>query len=283
MTGAMVYFLGAGPGDPELITVKGMRLLGQAGTVIHAGSLVNPALLELSPRAELIDSSPLCLDDIVEVMITRARAGRLVVRLHSGDPSFYGAIKEQMERLREAGIGYEVVPGVSSLNAAAAALGCELTVPDVSQTVIVTRAAGRTPVPESEDISSLAVHGATMAVFLSAGLAAEVRRKLLAGGYAPETPAAVVQNASRADQKILSTTVAALADDIEAAGIGRTAIILVGEALAQAGGESLLYKRGFSHGYRQEPDAGDSSHGYRQEPDAADSSRSDSQETGADD
>ena len=250
MTDAIVYFLGAGPGDPELITIKGMRLLKRADAVIHAGSLVNPDLLDLSPRAELIDSAPLCLDDIVEAMVTRARAGKLVVRLHSGDPSLYGAIKEQMARLCSEGIGYEVIPGVTSLSAAAAALGSELTVPGVSQTVIITRAEGRTPVPESEDIAAMAAHGATMAVFLSAGLAAEVQKKLLAG-YRPETPVAVVQNASRSGQKILRTTVAGMAADVAAAGIDRTAIILVGEALAQAGDESLLYKKGFTHGYRE--------------------------------
>ncbi|MHB9052565.1 MAG: precorrin-4 C(11)-methyltransferase [Thermoleophilia bacterium] len=250
MTDAKVYFLGAGPGDPELMTIKGMRLLQRADTVIHAGSLVNADILELAPGAELIDSAPLCLDNIVEAMVSRARAGKLVVRLHSGDPSLFGAIKEQMARLRQEGIGYEVVPGVSSLNAAAAALDSELTVPGISQTVIITRAAGRTPVPESEDIASLAGHGATMAVFLSAGLAADVQAKL-SQGYPPQTPVAVVQNASRAGQKILRTTVAGLAADIAAAGIDRTAIILVGEALAQAGDESLLYKKGFSHGYRE--------------------------------
>jgi len=250
MTDSKIYFLGGGPGDPELMTIRGMRLLEQAETVIHAGSLVSPELLNFCPRAELVDSAPLCLDDIVKVMVTRAHAGKRVVRLHSGDPSFYGAIKEQIARLRLEGIDFEVVPGVSSLNAAAAALASELTVPGVSQTVIITRAAGRTPVPESESIARLATHGATMAIFLSAGLAAEVQQQLLEG-YKPETPVAVVQNASRQNQRIMRTTVAKLASDIEAAGIDRTAIILVGEALAQAGDESLLYKDGFSHGYRK--------------------------------
>ena len=250
MTAAKVYFLGAGPGDPELMTIRGMRLLEQADTVIYAGSLVSPDLLEFAPNAELVDSAPLCLDDIVNIMVARAREGRRVVRLHSGDPSLYGAIKEQIARLKREGIGFEVVPGVSSLSAAAATLASELTVPGISQTVIITRATGRTPVPEREDISLLAAHGATMAVFLSAGLAPEVQRQLLKG-YGSDTPVAVVQNASRRQQKILRTTVAKLAGDVEAAGIDRTAIILVGEALAQQGGESLLYREGFSHGYRQ--------------------------------
>ncbi|MCL4472754.1 MAG: precorrin-4 C(11)-methyltransferase [Actinobacteria bacterium] len=250
MNEAKVSFLGAGPGDPELMTIKGMRLLQRADAVIHAGSLVHPDVLEFAPQAELIDSAPLCLDDIVKAMVSRARAGKQVVRLHSGDPSLFGAVKEQMARLRQEGIGYEVVPGVSSLSAAAAALTSELTVPGISQTVIITRAAGRTPVPESEDIASLARHGATMAIFLSAGLAADVQAKL-GEGYPPQTPVAVVQNASRAGQKIVRTTVAGLSADIAAAGIDCTAIILVGEALAQAGEESLLYKDGFSHGYRE--------------------------------
>jgi precorrin-4/cobalt-precorrin-4 C11-methyltransferase len=182
-------------------------------------------------------------------MVKRAHEGKRVVRLHSGDPSLYGAIKEQIARLRQAGIDFKVVPGVSSLSAAAAALASELTVPEVSQTVIITRAAGRTPVPELEDIGSLAAHRATMAIFLSAKLVDEVQKKLRQG-YPPETPVAVVHNASRPDQKILRTTVERLAADLTAAGIDRTAIILVGATLAQEGEESLLYREGFSHGYR---------------------------------
>lgn len=245
-----LYFVGAGPGDLELLTVKGMRLLEQADTIVYAGSLVNTELLDLAPRAELVDSAPLCLDDIVKVMVTRVREGKRVVRLHSGDPSLYGAIKEQIARLRREGIDFEVVPGVSSFAAAAAALESELTVPGVSQTVIITRAAGRTPVPEREDIASLAAHGATMAIFLSAGLTADVQKKLLQG-YEPDTPVAIVQKASRRDQKIVRTSVGKLAEAAAAAGIDRTAIILVGAALAQEGEESLLYKEGFSHGYRE--------------------------------
>ncbi|MHB1412464.1 MAG: precorrin-4 C(11)-methyltransferase [Thermoleophilia bacterium] len=247
--GGSVCFVGAGPGDLELITVKGLRLLEQADVIVYAGSLINADLLQFNPGAELIDSAPLCLDDIISLMVNRARAGRKVVRLHSGDPAFYGAIKEQIARLRPAGIGFSVVPGVSSLNAAAAALASELTVPGVTQTVIVTRAAGRTPVPEREDLGALAAHGATMAIFLSAGLAAQVQEKLMAH-YRPETPVAVVHRVSWPDQRIIRTTVSGLTGSIKNAGIDRTAIILVGEALAQEGDESLLYARGFSHGYR---------------------------------
>lgn len=244
-----VHFVGAGPGDPELITLKGKRLLGVADIVIHAGSLVDPALLDYCSQAELIDSAGLDLERIVALMADNWRAGRRVVRLHSGDPSIYGAIKEQIQRLREQGIPFAVVPGVSSLNAAAAALAAELTVPEVSQTVIITRAAGRTPVPARESIDRLAAHGATMAVFLSATLAADLQEQLLAG-YPPETPVAVVQNASRSNQAVLRTRVGDLATDIADAGIDRTAIILVGAALAQEGKDSRLYDPGFSHGYR---------------------------------
>lgn len=257
-TRELVYFVGAGPGDPELITVKGKRLLSEADVVVYAGSLVNPSLLELCRKeAELIDSAPLDLDGIMEVLTSGVRAGKRVVRLHSGDPSLYGAIGEQMLRLREAGVGYEVVPGVSSLAACAAALKVELTAPGVSQTVIITRAAGRTPVPESEDIARLAEHGSTMAIFLSSTIAGEVQEKLLEH-YGPETPAAVVKRASWPDQEIIRTTVGSLASDIKAAGIDRSALILVGGALAGKGGESLLYAREFSHGFRraEEPEGG---------------------------
>ena len=249
-SGGMIYFLGAGPGDPELLTIKGMRLLEAADTVIYAGSLVNQALLEYCPQAEQVDSAPLTLDEMVALMLERCRRGKTVVRLHSGDPSFYGAIGEQMDRLGAAGAASAVVPGVTSLSAAAASLGSELTVPGASQTVIVTRAAGKTPVPGGEDIAALASHGATMAIFLSAGMAAKVRAGLLEH-YPADTPVAVVQRASWPGERILRTTVQLMAADMEAAGIDRTAIILVGRFLERQGEESLLYDRGFSHGYRQ--------------------------------
>ena len=245
-----VYFVGAGPGDPELLTIKGMRLLEQADVVIYAGSLINPEMLELCPNAERIDSAPLCLDYIVEVMVDRVKRGKRVVRLHSGDPAFFGAIREQITQLRHAGVDLEVVPGVSSLGAAAAAISSELTVPGVSQTVIITRAAGRTPVPEGEDIGRLAEHGSTMAVFLSAGLIGRLQERL-AAHYPPETPVVVVQHASWPQERILYTSVADMAGAIREAKVDRTAIILIGEALAQEGDESRLYSKDFSHGYRQ--------------------------------
>ena len=249
----VVYFVGAGPGDIELITVKGMRLLQRAAVIVYAGSLVNPELLELGQGAELIDSAPLCLEDIVKVMAGRSREGKLVVRLHSGDPSLFGAIKEQIAALRREGVGARVIPGVSSLAAAAAALPAELTVPGVSQTVIITRAAGRTPVPEAEDIAALAAHGATMAIFLSAGLAEQVQKKLLEH-YPPATPVAVVERASWPGERVIRTSAGELAAVMEREGVTRTAMILVGAALAQAGDESLLYASRFSHGYRSGQD-----------------------------
>ena len=246
----MIYFLGAGPGDPELLTIKGLRLLEAADTVIYAGSLVNPELLAFCPQAEQVDSALLTLDEMVALMLERYRQGKAVVRLHSGDPSLYGAIGEQMARLSAAGAVMAVVPGVTSLSAAAASLGSELTVPGASQTVIVTRAAGRTPVPAGEDIAALASHGASMAIFLSAGMAAKIRKGLLEH-YPADTPVAVVQRASWPEERILRTTVQLMAAAMEAAGIDRTAIILVGGFLARQGEESLLYDQGFSHGYRQ--------------------------------
>ncbi len=246
----VVYFVGAGPGDVELITLKGMRLLEQADTIIYAGSLINPVLLALNRKADLVDSSRLCLDDIIKIMVKENRRGRKVVRLHSGDPSLFGAIKEQIARLGQAGVSARVIPGVSSLAAAAAALPVELTVPGVSQTVIITRAAGRTPAPEREDISSLAEHQAAMAIFLSAGLAAKVQAKL-ERHYPPETPVAVVQRASWPDEKIIRTRLAQLAAAMKKEGINSTAIILVGAALEQKGDESMLYAGDFSHGFRK--------------------------------
>lgn len=250
MSSHRVYFVGAGPGDPELLTIKALRLLEQAHVVIYAGSLVSPEILKLCPNAERVDSAPLCLDYIVEMMVDRVKRGKRVVRLHSGDPAFFGAIKEQIARLREANVDLEVVPGVSSLGAAAAAISSELTVPGISQTVILTRAAGRTPVPEREDIALLAQHRATMAVFLSAGLISRLQERLIAH-YPPETPVVIVQHASWPNQRVLRTNVSDMESAIKEAGMDRTAIILIGEALAQQGDESELYSENFSHGYRQ--------------------------------
>ena len=246
-----IHFVGAGPGDPELITVKGRRLLAEAEVIIYTGSLV-PAELLAGLSAEIHDSAGLALPEIMGLMAGAWRAGKRVVRLHTGDPSIYGAIGEQMSRLAELAIPWKVVPGVSSAMAAAAALSAELTLPEISQTVIITRRAGRTPVPEKENLAALAGHGATMLIFLSAGMIEEVVADLAAGGYGPETPVAVVEKASRPEERIVRGTLASIARQVREAGITRTAIIAVGEVLAQGVPPALskLYDPGFSHGYR---------------------------------
>jgi precorrin-4/cobalt-precorrin-4 C11-methyltransferase len=246
----MIWFVGAGPGDPELITVKGRRLLEEADVVLYAGSLVPPAVLRWTRRdCARHDSAPLALGEQVELMAEAHAAGKKVVRLHTGDPSLYGAIGEQMRALEARGIEYAVVPGVSSFVAAAAALPAELTLPGVSQTVIITRQPGRTPVPEGQELASLAAHGATMAVFLSAG-DLEGTVAALREHYPEATAAAIVQRASWPEQVVLRGTLATIAGQAAAAGVDRTAMILVGDALRNEGEASLLYDTGFSHGYR---------------------------------
>ncbi len=246
-----VYFVGAGPGDPELLTLKGRRLLDAADLIIFAGSLVNPTLLA-GLAAEVHDSAGLTLEVITGLMVTAQRLNRKVVRLHTGDPAIFGAIKEQMAALDREGVPYEVVPGVSSMAAAAAALNAELTLPEVSQTVIITRQAGRTPVPEKENLASLASHQATMMIFLSAGLIAQVVADLLAGGYPDTTPVAVVEKASWPEERIVRGTLLSIADQVQEAGITKTAIIAVGQAFAEEELQAVskLYDKGFSHGCR---------------------------------
>ena len=246
-----VYFVGAGAGDPELITVKGQRLLQEADVVVWAGSLVNPALLDnCQARVQIFDSAGMTLAETTRALAECYQQGGLAVRLHTGDPSIYGAIAEQMRELDASEIPYQVVPGVSSFVAAAAALKAEFTLPGVTQTVILTRAAGRTPVPETEDIEKLAAIGASMAIFLSVHLLDEVTGKLMKY-YPPETPAAVVEKASWPDQRIIRGTLADIAAKIEAAVITKTAQVLVGRFIEGVGDKSLLYDPGFTHGYRQ--------------------------------
>lgn len=248
----VVYFVGAGPGDPELITVRGADLLRRAGVVVYAGSLVNPALLNLcSPGAVIYDSAGMHLAEIVEVMAQAAHQGRLVVRLHTGDPSLYGAIQEQMDALADRGIDSRVIPGVSSFFAAAAALRQELTLPEVTQTVILTRLAGRTAVPEAEEMRQLARHQATMCIFLSVHMIRELVAELLAGGYPADTPVAVVHRASWPDEQIVRGTLADIAGRVSAAGIKKTALIIVGRVLAGSYIPSRLYDAEFSHGCRR--------------------------------
>jgi len=250
---AIVYFVGAGPGDPELITVKGRRLLNSADTIIYAGSLVNRALLK-GLRGEIFDSSKLTLEEIIKVIGSAIKKGGMVVRLHTGDTSFYSAISEQIERLKELEIAYEVVPGVSSAMAGAAALGQEFTIPEISQTVIFTRIEGRTPVPDSERLSALARHRATMVIFLSVGMIEKVRDELL-GGYDEETPFVVIERASWPEQKMVRGKLKEIVEKVKNAGIKKTALIYVGESLKASevalGKESKLYHKDFTHGYRE--------------------------------
>lgn len=247
-----VVFVGAGPGDPELITLKGRKALDNADVVIYAGSLVNPALLD-GIKADIHDSATMTLAEIVSLMRDAVAAGKAVVRLHTGDTSFYSAITEQIERLRELDIRFEVVPGVSSAMAGAALLGQELTVPEISQTVIFTRMEGRTPVPATERLGLLASHRATMAIFLSVGLIEKVRDELLQG-YSSDTPVVVIEKATWPDQKVLRGLLKDLAELVKDAGIRKTALIYVGESLRASekplGRESMLYHKDFRHEYR---------------------------------
>ncbi len=247
-----VYFVGAGPGDPDLITVKGRRLLDEADLVIYTGSLVPQAVLH-GIHARKVDSSSMTLDEVITAISQAWRNGKKVVRLHTGDPSIYGAIREQLARLYSLGIPCRVIPGVSSVMATAAALSAEFTLPDVSQTVIITRMAGRTPVPEKEALRSLASHQASMVVLLSVAMIEKVVEELLAGGYPAQTPAAVVEKASWPEQRIIRGTLDDIADRTLRAGVSRTAIIAVGRAIGEAPDFSLsrLYDSSFSHGYRQ--------------------------------
>ncbi|CAG7614551.1 Cobalt-precorrin-4 C(11)-methyltransferase [Paenibacillus solanacearum] len=252
-----VYIVGAGPGDPDLITVKGQNILQNADVVLYTDSLVSEDLIaRAGSHAEVLQSSGMDLEQMVAKMASAVREGQSVARVHTGDPSVYGAILEQMVLLRQRGIDYEIVPGVSSVFAAAAALGAELTVPDLTQTVILTRAEGRTPVPDREKLRDLASHHCTVALFLSATLAKKVVREFLEAGWSEATPVAVVQRASWPDQKIVRTTLERLDQDLREAGIRMHAMILAGWALDPTIVErdehrSKLYDRTFTHGYRK--------------------------------
>ncbi len=248
----MVHFVGAGPGAADLITLRGARLLREADVVIYAGSLVNPELLHgCRPGCALHDSARLTLDEVIALMERAEAAGKTTVRLHTGDPSLYGAIREQMDALSARGVAFDVTPGVSSLFGAAAALEAEFTLPGVSQSLIVTRLAGRTAVPEGEKLSRLAGHGASMAVFLSAGMLEGVRAELLEGGCAADTPAAIVYKATWPEEKVVRCTVGTLAEAGAAAGVSRTALVLVGGFLDAPYENSRLYDPTFSTGYRE--------------------------------
>ena len=248
----MVHFVGAGPGAPDLITLRGAALLKQADVIIYAGSLVNPALLELARAdCEVHNSAEMTLEQVIGVMKQAEAAGKTTVRLHTGDPCVYGAIREQMDALDALGIPYDDVPGVSSFCGAAAALRAEYTLPGVSQSVILTRLAGRTPVPEAESLASMASHGASMAVFLSSGMLDKVQEELLKGAYTADTPAALVYKATWPEEKTVRCTVGTLAQAGEQAGIRKTALVLVGDFLDAPYEKSKLYDPAFTTEFRE--------------------------------
>lgn len=253
---AKISFVGAGPGAADLITIRGARLLRHADVVIFAGSLVDRKLVQLyAARADVYDSAGMTLSEVIAVMMDAFESGQSVVRLHTGDPSIFGAIQEQMEALDRLKIDYQVVPGVTSAFAAAAALKQELTLPELSQTVIITRIEGRTPVPEREQLHAIAGLGATMVIYLSAGMVEKVVEQLLQGAYTAATPAAVVCRASWDDEQIIHCTLSDLAERMKEAGIDRQALIIVGDVLAARReglkAKSLLYDYEFSHGFRE--------------------------------
>ena len=248
----MVDFVGAGSGAADLITLRGKKLLEEADVIIYAGSLVNPALLDYKKEGcQVYNSAYMTLEEVIEVMKEAEAAGKRTVRLHTGDPCLYGAIREQMDELDRLGISYAVCPGVSSFCGSAAALHAEYTLPDVSQSVIITRMAGRTPVPEKEEIAGLAAHQATMVIFLSTGMLAALEERLMAGGYAPDTPAAIVYKATWPDEKVFRCTVSTLAKTAEENQVTKTALIVVGRVLDGDYSRSELYNPSFTTEFRQ--------------------------------
>ncbi len=249
----MVHFVGAGPGAPDLITQRGAALLQSADCIIYAGSLVNPVLLGLAKAdCAVYNSAEMTLEQVLDTMRRMEASGKTTVRLHTGDPCLYGAIREQMDILDRESIPYDDTPGVSSFCGAAAALNAEYTLPTISQTVIITRMEGRTPVPEREKLSALAAHGATMVIFLSIGLVDKVQQALLGGkAYTAQTPAAVVYKATWPEQKVVRCTVGTLAQSTRAAQITKTALIVVGDFLGCQYERSKLYDPSFTTGYRK--------------------------------
>ncbi len=248
----MVHFVGAGSGAADLITVRGARLLGEADVVIYAGSLVNPELLSYTKEGcEIHNSAKMTLEEVLGVIRKAEAAGKVTVRLHTGDSSIYGAVREQFDELEKLGIAYDVCPGVSSFCGAAAALKAEYTLPNVSQTVIITREAGKTPVPERESIRSLAAHRATMILFLSTSLTEKLQEDLLAGGYTADTLAAIVYKATWPEEKIFRCTVQTLHRTVSENGLKNTALIIVGNCLGDEYLRSLLYDPTFTTGFRE--------------------------------
>ena len=248
----MVHFVGAGPGAPDLITLRGAELLRTADVIIYAGSLVNPALLGMAKaECRIYNSAEMTLEQVLAVMRESEAAHQTTVRLHTGDPCLYGAIREQMDALDAESVAYDDTPGVSSFCGAAAAVNGEYTLPGVSQSVIITRLAGRTPVPERENLASMASHGATMVIFLSSGMLDRVQAELLKGAYTTETPAAIVYKATWPEEKVLHCTVGTIAKSAAEAGIRNTALVLVGDFLRPTYERSKLYDPAFATGFRQ--------------------------------
>ena len=252
----MVYFIGAGPGAEDLITVRGKNLIEKADLIIYAGSLVNPALLKYAKEnCETVNSAYLTLEEIIERMKNAEEKGQMVVRLHTGEPSLYGAVREQMDVLSKLGIHFESVPGVSACFGAASSLNLEYTLPGISQTLIITRMEGKTAVPEAESIESLSSHKASMAIYLSAGMTEKLQQKLLTGGYHPDTPAAIVYKATWPEEEKYLCTVGTLHETALEHGISKIAVILVGDSIAQGNYEkSRLYAADFSTEYRKSQD-----------------------------
>ena len=252
----MIHFVGAGSGAADLITVRGKKLLEEADVIVYAGSLVNPQLLDYAKETcKIYNSAKMTLEEVLEVLFEAEQAGKNTVRLHTGDPCLYGAIREQMDVLEERGIPYDYCPGVSSFCGAASALNLEYTLPDVSQSVIITRMAGRTPVAEKESIESFAAHQATMVVFLSTGMLRELSDRLIAGGYKADTPAAIVYKATWEDEKTFLCTVGTLAETAEKNHVTKTALMIIGDVVAHHGyQQSKLYDPGFTTEFRKGTD-----------------------------
>ncbi|MDR1268145.1 MAG: precorrin-4 C(11)-methyltransferase [Planctomycetaceae bacterium] len=247
----MIYFVGAGPGNKELLTIKGAKILSQADCIVYAGSLVNTELLEeVKKCCAIYDSSKMTLEEVMDTMLRYEKNQQIIVRLHTGDPSIYGAVREQIDWLKKHDIRYEIIPGVSSFSAAAAVLGAEYTLPGISQTVILTRMEGRTPVPPKESICELAKIQTSMVIFLSGNQLSELSAQLLEGGYTADTPAAIVYKVTWSDEIVIKTTVGKLDEAGKENNITRTALILVGRFLGDTYERSQLYHPEFSHGYR---------------------------------
>ncbi len=247
-----VYFVGCGPGDPDLLTIKAKKLIQKADVVVYSGSLIPPEIITLCRKAKLYDAAKLVREEIFDILKTNTRKGKLVIRLHDGDPSIYGAIREQTDNLQKVGIEFEIVPGITSFLASAATLGSELTLPGVTQTIIITRAESRTKVPKHEKISELAKHQATMIFYLSIHLLSDIVKQVIEGGYPKSTPVAAVYRASWKDEKVITGTLKDIVKKVRDEKITRTAIIIIGEVINPKSYEySRLYDKTFSHGFRK--------------------------------